>query len=44
MFMDEGEQIRFRVVEETFVDISPFSGRQILFISSKLFIPFIDDS
>ena len=28
MFLDEGEQIRFRVVEEAFVDISPFSGEQ----------------
>ena len=29
MFMDEGEQIRFRVVEETFVDVSPFPGYTI---------------
>ena len=26
MFMDEGEEIRFRVVEEMFVDTSPTTG------------------
>ena len=26
MFMDEGEEIRFRVVEELFVDTSPTTG------------------
>ena len=30
MFMDEGEDIRFRIVEECFVDISPTSGLKIL--------------
>ena len=28
MFMDIEEEIRFRVVQETFVDTSPSSGRQ----------------
>ena len=27
MFMDEGEEIRFKVMEEIFVDISPVSGK-----------------
>ena len=28
MFMDEGEEIRFRVVEELFVDTSPNTGER----------------
>ncbi len=27
MFMDDGEEIRFKVMEEVFVDISPSAGQ-----------------
>ena len=35
MFMDEGEEIQFRVVEELFVDTSPTTGEQIMSTKSN---------
>lgn len=29
MFMDDGEEIRFKVVEELFVDTSPTTGERV---------------
>ena len=34
MFMDIEEEIRFRVVEETFVDTSPISGRAVTVVQA----------
>ena len=39
MFMDEGEEIRFRVVEERFVDTSPTTGEQIMNTKSTTHTP-----